>query len=489
LLNDARKLADGTQLESDVCIIGGGAAGISMALEWADRAQTVSVIESGGLADDAASQALYRGRIYGRSYFQLDTARTRRFGGSTNCWQGMCRPLEAQDFEQRDWIPGSGWPFGLDELRPFYERAQRICGLADFEYGAERWQQPSEPPIAFDSPSIQSRVFQISPRRFAEHYAEALRRARNVDVQLWANLVALETDANARHVVRARLMTLDGRRFSISARHFVLATGGIENARLLLASRGARPAGLGNDYDLVGRYFMEHPHLVAGAWLRSSESIPLGFYRARAAEGIHIAGLLTPSAEAQREQRILSFASFLAQDAKLPEFEQFLARFIGEMDAAPDPASRAIFFLNDVEQAPNPASRVKLIDELDALGVPRVQLEWRLSSLDKRTLWQGHRLLARSLGRAGLGRLQVLIEEDDHTWPGDLGGRCHHMGTTRMHQDPKQGVVDANCRVHGIDNLSVAGSSVFPTSGSANPTLTLIALALRLADHLKQELK
>jgi choline dehydrogenase-like flavoprotein len=131
---------------------------------------------------------------------------------------------------------------------------------------------------------------------------------------------------------------------------------------------------------------------------------------------------------------------------------------------------------------------VRLIEERDALGVPRVQLEWRLSPLDKRTLWKGHRLLARALGRAGLGRLQVLIEEDDHSWPTGLGGGRHHMGTTRMHADPKRGVVDANCRVHGMANLSVAGSSVFPTSGSANPTLTLIALALRLAEHLTREL-
>jgi len=489
LLNDAREVPDGTLLETDVCIIGGGAAGISMAREWAGSSLDVTLLESGGLASDPRTQALYRGRVFGRSYFRLDEARTRHFGGSTNCWHGMCRPLDPLDFEERAWVPGSGWPFGLAELRPHYERAQRVCGLAAFEYGAERWTLEGEPPIAFTDDAIESRVFQIAPRRFASLYGQALERARNVNVQLNANLIELEADADARRVERAQVATLAGGRFAVRARHFVLATGGIENARLLLASRGVRSAGLGNDFDLVGRHFMEHPHLVAGAWLPSSASIPIGFYRPRRAGEIHVAGLLTPSARVQREERILSFASFFSRAAELPDFEGRLTRFIAEMDGAPDPASRAVFFMNEVEQAPNPWSRVRLTEERDALGVPRVQLEWRLSPIDKRTLWQGQRLLARSLGRAGLGRLQVLLEEDEHSWPANLGGGRHHMGTTRMHVDPRHGVVDANCRVHGVANLHVAGSSVFPTSGSANPTLTLIALALRLADHLKRELR
>ena len=488
MLNDARKVPDGTLIETDVCIIGGGAAGISMAQQWAGSSLDVTLLESGGLVADPGTQALNRGRIFGRSYFRLDEARSRRFGGSTNCWHGMCRPFEAFDFEERDWVPGSGWPFGLAELRPHYERAQRVCGLAAFDYEADRWTLAGEPPLPFMDDAIESRVFQIAPRRFGSLYKRALERARNINVQLNANLVELETDPDARRVERAQVATLAGGRFAVRARHFVLATGGIENARLLLASRGTRQAGLGNEHDLVGRYFMEHPHLVAGGWLPSSASIPVGFYRARAAGEIHVVGLLTPSQRAQREERILSFASFLAQDAELPEFEDLLARFIAEMDGAPEPASRALFFMNELEQAPNPLSRVRLIEERDALGVPRVQLEWRLSPLDQRTLWKGPRLLARALGRAGLGRLQVLIEEDDHSWPTGLGGGRHHMGTTRMHADPKRGVVDANCRVHGMANLSVAGSSVFPTSGSANPTLTLIALALRLAEHLTREL-
>ena len=204
---------------------------------------------------------------------------------------------------------------------------------------------------------------------------------------------------------------------------------------------------------------------------------------------VQLAGYLTVSDAVQREEQLLGFCSFLAEEAPLPDFEGALADVVRQMDAPQeDPARRAIFFMNELEQAPNPASRVRLIEQRDALGMPRVQLEWRLSGLDKRSIRRAHELLARELGRAGLGRLQLMLSEDEHRWPPELGGGRHHMGTTRMHRDPARGVVDPDCRVHGVGNLYVAGSSVFPTVGAANPTLTIVALALRLADHLVEQL-
>lgn len=467
-----------------MCVVGGGAAGITIARELADGPLDVLLLESGGVAADARTQALYRGRTFGRPYYRLDEVRTRRFGGSTHCWEGMCRPLAPQDFTARGWVPESGWPFDYAAMLPYYRRAQRVCGLDVFAYGAQRWATPEAAPLPLGSETFENGVFQIAPHRFARRFGKELDRAPNIDVCLNANVVDLVASRDGARIERAEVATLSGRRFSAAARRFVLATGGIENARLLLASRGVHTQGLGNIHDLVGRYFMEHPHLVSGAWLPASEQSSLGFYRARPSGSIHVSGCLTPSARTQRDERILSFATFLARDAALPEFEEPLARFVAQMDGRAEPARRAVFFMNEVEQAPNRASRVRLTDERDALGMPVVQLEWRLSPIDKRTLLRGHQLLARELGRAGLGRLQIMLDADDNVWPPELGGGRHHMGTTRMHLNPKQGVVDADCRVHGLGNLFVAGSSVFPTSGSANPTLTLVALALRLADHL-----
>jgi choline dehydrogenase-like flavoprotein len=490
LLLDARTIPRDSTLETDICIVGAGAAGITLARELADRPFRVALLESGGFEAEPDTQALYRGRVHGRPYFKLHEARSRQFGGSTNCWHGMCRPLEPIDFEARDWVPRSGWPFGSEELRPYYERAQAVCRLEAFDYGAGRWESPERMPLAFASDAIESRVFQVAAHRFGAIYRAVLTRAANLHTYLFANVVEFEANEPVSRVARVRVACLDGNRFSLRARHFVLATGGIENARLLLVSNRRRGVALGNAHGLVGRYFMEHPHVLSGAFLPSNSELSLGFYRARPAGSIVVSGLLIPSPAVQRRERMLGFGAFLAPTLELPPFEVSLARMIAEMDGHPEaPAQQAVLFMNEAEQAPNRESRVRLTQERDALGVPVVQLEWRLSSIDKRSLRRGHEILARELGRAGLGRLQILLDEDDHRWPREMEGGRHHMGTTRMHADPKQGVVDPDARVHGIENLYVAGSSVFPTSGASNPTLTLVALALRLADRLAERMR
>jgi choline dehydrogenase-like flavoprotein len=142
------------------------------------------------------------------------------------------------------------------------------------------------------------------------------------------------------------------------------------------------------------------------------------------------------------------------------------------------------------EQAPNPESRIVLSAENDELGMPRANLRWKFTPIDKRSMRVYYELLGREMGRAGLGRVQImdwLLDGDDTAWPNHLSGGWHHMGTARMHEDPRQGVVDANCRVHGIANLFVAGGAVYPTGGAVNPTLTVVAMALRLSDHLKNK--
>ncbi len=490
MLIDARSIPQGTSVETDVCIIGAGAAGITLALEFAGRPFRVCLLESGGFEPDAETQALSRGRVFGRAYYSLEEARVRRFGGSTNSWQGICRPLESSDFEARDWVPHSGWPFGAEVLRPYYERAQELCRLEAFGYDGERWASAERPLLPFEAGVVESRVFQIAPIRFGEIYRKDVTKAPNVDTFLFANVVELEASENGRIVERVEVACLAGNRFSVRARLFILATGGIENARLLLASNRVQRAGLGNAHDLVGRFFMEHPHVISAAFLASSARIPLDFYRARPVSRAEVAGLLTLSEETRRRERMLSFGCFPPQDAELPEFEVSLARMIREMDGrAGAAAERAVLWMGVGEQAPNPESRLRLTDERDALGMPRVQLEWRLGALDKRSLRRAHEILAREFGRAGLGRLQLLLGEDDYQWPPELSAGRHHMGTTRMHPDPRRGVVDARGRVHGLANLYLAGSSVFPTSGSAGPTLTLLALALRLADDLKEVLR
>jgi choline dehydrogenase-like flavoprotein len=488
VIEDARGLPDAHTLGCDVCVVGAGAVGIALARALAGSKLRVCLLESGGMQADPATQALYAGRVFGRAYFPLDECRTRRFGGSTHCWLGVCRPLVPADLEARDWVPHSGWPFGFEVLAPWYERAHEVCRLEDFDYRGERWGSPERPALPLGA-DVETRVFQLAPNRFDTLYREELARARNLEAYLFANAVELEVDESAQRVTALRAATLAGRSFRVRARRFVLAAGGIENARLLLASRARRPEGLGNAHGLVGRYFMEHPHVVCGAFLPSRADLDLGLYLAHAAGRVSVQGHLAATEAARRRLRMLDFAAFLGESAELPEFERALAPVIRELDGqGASPAERAIFLVAQCEQAPNEHSRVRLGDDADALGVPRVQLEWRLGAQDKRSARLAGELLARALGAAGLGRLQLLLSDDDHVWPEELSGGRHHMGTTRMHDDPRQGVVDAHCRVHGLLNLHVAGSSVFPTAGAASPTLTAVALALRLADHLAREL-
>jgi choline dehydrogenase-like flavoprotein len=490
VLIDARTHPPSTEIETDLCIIGAGAAGITIAREFAGSGLRVTLLESGGRAEEAATQSLYRGVSMAQKYFRLDRARTRRLGGSTNCWMGFCRPLDEDDFERREWVPHSGWPFDRVALEPFYRRAQTACRLGPFGYRGVDFAEPRRPEFDFPGARVETHAFQIAATRFGEVYRDELAAAANIDTWLHANVVSIDPQRDTGRVERLRVRVLDGAEFTVRPRAVVLATGGIENARLLLASNGVEAAGLGNRHDLVGRYFMEHPHTHSGEFLPSPAAGPLGLYQLHRRGPVEVLGLLALSPAVRRSERLANFSATLAARPSVGAFERNLGVVIAGMaGGAVKPSGTSRFALsNACEQAPNPESRVQLSYERDALGMNRVSLKWRLSAGDRDSVRRSHEILAREIGRAGLGRVKPGLGDPSGDWPADVNGARHHMGTTRMHVDPKQGVVNADARVHGVANLYVAGSSTFPTSGSANPTLTIVALALRLADHLKQEL-
>jgi choline dehydrogenase-like flavoprotein len=516
---DARTVPDGSLVEVDVCIVGAGAAGITIARELRGAPLRVALLESGWLTPDAVTQSLYAGSAPEQPYFPLDAARTRCFGGTTNEWAGECRPLDALDFEERDWVPASGWPFRLGDLRPFYERAQSVCQLGRFDYAAADRHGEGVRSLALDGGRILTRTIHHSPpTRFGETYRVEIRRAANVVAYLRANVVDLETPTPPTQVSAVRVACLSGTRFRVAARIFILATGGIENARLLLMSNRVQSAGLGNGHDLVGRYFMEHLYLDRAATIVARKGRIGDFYTfGHWFGGRRVRGILGLAPEVQRRERLTNYCAVLDEDpprlapiswrsllnalrhGRVTErVRAYLQTGIehhggrtaaARPDGAPhDPSTRLYLVKNVMEQAPNPESRVVLDRDKDQLGCPRVELRWRLCALDKRTAHRAHQILAEDLARSGIGSLESALGRENDPWPPALRGARHHMGTTRMHPDPRRGIVDADGRVHGIANLYVAGSSVFPTSGSANPTLTIVALALRLAEHVRQEL-
>jgi choline dehydrogenase-like flavoprotein len=552
---DARNLPTNRTIETDVCIVGAGAAGITIARELIGQPYQVCLLESGGLDFDEATQSLAEGENVGTPYFPLSESRTRYFGGSTNLWGGTCRPLDEIDFADRPWMPYSSWPITKAELLPYYNRAQKVCGLGAYKYDFADWEDDLKRLGRANLPFAEDRlvpyIFQVMPRthlRFGKVYKTEIERSPNINIYLHANVIDIETNDTAQTVTRLRVASLEGNKFWVSAKIFILACGGIENPRLLLISNKIQSNGLGNQYDLVGRFFMEHPYVRAGkvTLVKPNSLYPTRKYKIQV-KRTSLLTALALSKKVQEDEQILNFAvrlapvfpewlavfeqgkwleeplsSFMKELSKvIAQFEPFIARNSAKLKFKQPPFAHRFFEAHLIsEQAPNPDSRITLSRERDKLGLNRVQLDWCLSPIDKYTIQRSQEIIGEELTRTGLGQLHIELNNDDAAWRSllvrsqqvleealarsssrqlevvlhdasygqSLRGSYHHIGTTRMSTNPKQGVVNEHCQVHGISNLYVAGSSVFSTSGLSNPTLTIVALAIRLADRIKERM-
>lgn len=516
MIVDANKIENSTVIQCDICIIGAGAAGITLARELDGSELNVWLLESGGFDFERETQDLYKGTTSGHPYFELDETRLRYLGGTTNHWSGMCRPLDEIDFEARDWIPGSGWPFDRNHLLPWYRRAQVVCELGEFTYDASRWLPENQHVLPFTEGTFTSSVYQRSvPTRFGRTYRSQLKKSRNVTLCLHANVTHLQANQSGKQLQSLHIATLENNRLRIEPRTCILAGGSIENARLLLASNDANANGLGNENDLVGRYFMDHLVLSRnGALMTTTGLVPqsyyIPYYRHRG-RSVNLTVLLAKAAQRQQQTANYSamfFPVLLSEGVKsyrrltrkfknnkeVDDWWHHIGNMLGDFDEVASkfyydhlttkPAPLQLEFYNQWEQAPDPDNRVSLGSDKDALGMQRANIAWRLGEIDRRTLLKAHEVMALEAGRTGIGRVRPGIMENDPL-PASVRGDNHQMGTTRMHTDPALGVVDANCRLHTVANVYIAGGSVFPTCGSTNPTLTVVALALRLADHIK----
>lgn len=479
MIIDLNSLDDGAVIEADIGIIGAGAAGITLADQMLGDTVRIALVESGGLDYEPETQALYEGEISGLDYFPLDVARLRFLGGTTNHWGGQSVPLDPADFAVRDWVPDSGWPVTYEEYARYLPRAEQYCRLSVEEAGEQLWTlERSMPDFPLEETDFRPVLlrFPAPTFSFGSLYRRTLERAGNVACYLHANAVGFETDPGRRRLETVRLASLEGRRATLRARRYVLAAGGIENCRLLLA------AGLGNDHDVVGRYVMEHPNLDTGLVVLDGAPYFRRASRRIGTQKVRLDAALTP--EAQAEAGILNHSVFLIP---LPEPRRGrVARIwdrLADRVTGPDPREYALRVR--LEHAPIPESRITLTDATDALGMPRVDLHYQFGPLEEHTIAHVCDAFARALGVADAGRMQV--DFDPAGWHDRMDWQYHHCGGTRMHDDPRKGVVDASCRIHGMDNLYVAGSSIFPTAGHANPTLNLLAFTIRLSDHLKAE--
>jgi choline dehydrogenase-like flavoprotein len=534
-------------LDSDVCVIGAGPAGISVCLELIGCSQQVILVESGSWREDSKSRNLMRGFIWPEgSHEPLEANRRRQFGGTSAAWGGRCIQLDPLDFKVRPWIPLSGWPLNFATIEPYYARALTFCeaGRPVFSSDEAFPDSQAEMIAGFDGPDVASNILErwSPPTHFAKRYAKLLEKAKNVTVLLNSTVVELTLNSQSQNLEYAQIAVSATHRFLLRARRFVLAAGGLENARLLLVS------GFDKLNDNVGRYYMSH---LTGSHSSARLADPnrtfmyeferdRGIYVRRriwiteAAQCRHqignaIACFEGPFADDGTQTNGVSAAVNLAKFAitlrrkrgrdrvlhfrrnkqvllknlrtivsqaprlafEIPEIirQRYLSkRRLPILVPAKDTLKNRFRLFYQAEHAPNPKSRLMLHKDRDALGVPRLEVRVAFSEVDVETVVRTHKLIEEQFRRTATGQLffeggdiDQLARDRMRTF--DSAG--HYIGTTRMSDDRCKGVVDRNCRFHGIHNLFVAGSSVFPTSGHANPTLTIVALALRLADHLK----
>jgi len=506
----------GTAVETDVAVVGGGPAGIALTLRLAERGVRVCLLESGGPAYEPASQSLARADTVGTPYYPIHETRIRALGGSSWSWGGICTPLDAMAFEERPWVEHAAWPFASTELAPYLDDAYSLCGI-DAEQRqavdtttADRWE---------DAGLDEGRVCPVPvyfsrPTRFGPTYRDRLTALPNVRVLLHSTVTRLE-HADGR--VESLEVAGPSGAFRVSARRCILAAGGVENPRLLMV------AGIGGD--AVGRFFMEHPRVCDRFRIRPGDT-PLGRLIGGGAAGTLRFFRLSIADALQREERLLTYhanvqlgyadqltaqwtaarrmiialrspwkespfyqdagggrvglrSADLATAARRPD--RTIRSTIGAVTEWPR-LRRYVEIWSALEQVPEAWNRVELTAETDRFGVPRARVLWTVGQQEETTYRRALAVILDEFEKLEPGISSARVGDDP--WPGELVGNWHHEGTTRMDLDPSRGVVDADCRVHGFSNLFVAGSSVFPTSGSTSPTVTILQLALRLADHL-----
>jgi choline dehydrogenase-like flavoprotein len=530
---DGRSIPEGSVVATDICIVGGGPAGISLALRLAEKTMRhIVLLESGDLAFDPAIQTLARGETAGMPYYPLHETRVRMLGGSSQSWGGVCTPLDPPSMEERPWVPGGGWPFPAETLDPYLDEALLGCGITSAARAAgEAAHARRRAEWPFDAARIEPVLVHFSrPIRFGTHHRDALASDERIAVHVNSTVTELVAGEGGDGITEVVVRCLEGPTFRVRAAMFVLAGGGVENARLLLASTGRHTNGIGNAHGMVGRCFMEHPRVAHRYRVRPGNTT-LGRLVGGGAAGTLRFLRVQTAPEVQRREELLAwhanlYVGYAGQDAPVwpavrriaiatrspwkesPYFQDGgggrtrlrssdvgavlrrpIAGFLGALGAAvgPAPLRRWLEVVGSVEQVANADNRIELTAERDALGVTRARTTWNVNEAEEQTHRRAVELLLAELERIEPGISAGCLDDED-PWPNGIVGTWHHIGATRMSSDPATGVVDADARVHGVDNLYIAGSSVFPVSGSTSPTVTIVQLALRLGDHLTQRL-
>jgi choline dehydrogenase-like flavoprotein len=465
----------------DVCIIGGGPAGITLALRLAGNGRHVVLIEGGGHEYAQNSQDLYQCTSTGLEVYAEET-RLRFLGGTSNHWAGRCRPFERSDFVVGPPVNIPGWPIAFNEMDRNLPAAMDIVDLPP-NSGFKTIN------ATLDDDEFEADRFLLSPpTRFAQKYARQLNETEGLDVFIHCNCVDLEFDSKNGRMETIVVSDYELRRERIRAGQFILATGAIENARQLLNSESLAAGGIVSKEGFVGRCFMEHLNVDMGTFILSEgqNTDSRQYFTTDAFVSKHHSGKGNVTASLVSEVKaygrlaaVKDFFENLICNIGVQQKIEFITKF----DCPGDGVLGTL-----IEQFPNPQSRISVLEERDALGVKKVNVHWALRPEDRNTIKSIGLEVAKCFAETGLGFVKLEDCVYDASLPLKVNPHAHHMGTTRMASSPEFGVVDENCKVFGVENLHVAGSSVFATGGASNPTMPLLQLALRLADHLNQQM-
>ncbi|ABD57184.1 GMC oxidoreductase [Jannaschia sp. CCS1] len=526
MIIDGRSSNHTGALDYDVLIVGAGPAGITLALELSGQGLQIGLLESGGLGFDPDTQMLYDGPVTGNSDgVDLSAIRLRFFGGSTNHWGGRCVPLDPIDFARRPLTGLSGWPITYEEMGNFYTRAHPYLGIGRNEYDPLAIEGVDRDDLLLpDSDILRTVTIRQSDWQFGLEYETALAEATDIDLWLWTNVTGLDMDDDG--VVRSvTTRTLDRVARQFSARYVVLACGAVENARQILDLNASTGARFGDTGGFVGQCYMDHPTAGAGfLWPEQPLEPQLYWTHTNDVDGTQIR-LLWALQENVMERENLSNMQFylipmdpeqdprntaategwwalrniakmaLGRDTGRITFSDAYCSAITNADVMAADAlgligtgelAQRVLLKFETEQSPERNNAVTLTNDRDALGLRRAALNWAPSVRDRDAVLRTTELIGQAVGAAGFGRIELEDHFEEPYWGTTTS--WHQIGTTRMAMNPDDGVVDPDCRLHGSDNLYLAGGSVMPTGGRANPTLTIVALSLRLADHLKQRI-